>query len=59
MKNRLAKGLLASGLMLLGLSGAMAQNTAIETNATTRLAQGRSPDSAVGRLLKSRQQQRF
>lgn len=51
MKNRLAKGLLASGLMLLGLSGAMAQNASIETNATTRLAQGRSPDSAVGRLL--------
>lgn len=51
MKNRLANRLLASGLMLLSLSGAMAQNTSIETNATTRLAQGRSPDSAVGRLL--------
>ena len=58
MKKRLANRLLASGFMLLGLSGAMAQtnpaaltSSFIETNATTRLAQGRAPDSAVGRLL--------
>ncbi|QXZ11348.1 cytochrome-c peroxidase [Comamonas sp. Y33R10-2] len=29
----------------------MAQNTTIETNATTKLVQGRDPDTALGRLL--------
>ncbi|WP_367066770.1 cytochrome c peroxidase [Oryzisolibacter sp. LB2S] len=41
----------AACAMLLGLSGAMAQTASIESNATTRLAQSRAPDSAVGRLL--------
>ena len=65
MKNRLAnsqtrslRGAMTACALLLGLSAAMAQTTsstaaAIEADATTKLAQGRAPDSAVGRLLQA------
>lgn len=59
MKNRFASSqvrrlhsAIAACSVLLGLSGAMAQTSTIEADATTRLAQGRSPERAVGRLLK-------
>lgn len=42
--------LVVTALALL-LPSAMAQNTTIETNATTKLVQGRDPDTALGRLL--------
>ena len=58
MKNRLANrqaaGLrtaFAACAMLLLMPCAMAQNTHIEADATTRLAKTREPDTALGRLL--------